>query len=75
VLRNRFDNIELSAYVVPALTTFDQPKYELGRQAARLMLHLLDRHNGEAPTAESKVLVLRGKLRPRESTAPPGQVR
>jgi DNA-binding LacI/PurR family transcriptional regulator len=69
-----FDNIELSAYVVPALTTFDQPKYELGRQAARLMLHLLDRHNGEAPAAESKVLVLRGKLRPRESTAPPGQV-
>lgn len=66
-----FDNIELSAYVVPALTTFDQPKYELGRQAARLMLHLLDRNNGEAPRAESNVLILRGKLRVRESTVPP----
>jgi DNA-binding LacI/PurR family transcriptional regulator len=66
-----FDNVELSAYVVPALTTFDQPKYELGRQSARLMLHLLDRHNGEAPSAESNVLILRGKLRVRESTAPP----
>ncbi|MEW5985981.1 MAG: LacI family DNA-binding transcriptional regulator [Chloroflexota bacterium] len=63
-----FDNIELSAYVTPPLTTFDQPKYDLGRQAAGLLLQLLE--DGSGPPAEA-ARVLRGRLCLRASTAPP----
>jgi DNA-binding LacI/PurR family transcriptional regulator len=64
-----FDNIELAAYVTPALTTFDQPKYELGQQAAGMMLRLLGEEPG--PAVEPAILVLRGKLCVRDSTGPP----
>lgn len=64
-----FDNIAFSRYVTPALTTFDQPKYHLGVESARLMLDLLERGE-EAP--ESHILVLKGELLVRASTAPPG---
>ena len=30
-----FDNIPYSAYISPALTTFDQPKFRMGQEAAR----------------------------------------
>ncbi|RMG94265.1 MAG: LacI family transcriptional regulator [Chloroflexi bacterium] len=63
-----FDNIELAAYVNPPLTTFDQPKYELGHQAAVMLLRLLD---GTADSDKRDIVVLRGELCPRESTAPP----
>ena len=36
-----FDNIVFSAYTNPPLTTFDQPKYYIGAEAARLLLDLL----------------------------------
>lgn len=63
-----FDNIELAAYVTPPLTTFSQPKYELGREAALMMLRLLESGDGESA---DDVLTLRGKLVIRGSTAPP----
>ncbi|MCI0395917.1 MAG: LacI family transcriptional regulator [Chloroflexi bacterium] len=63
-----FDNVELSAYVTPPLTTFDQPKYELGRQAATMMLRLLEDRTA-AP--ETSIKVLRGKLCIRDSAGPP----
>jgi DNA-binding LacI/PurR family transcriptional regulator len=66
-----FDNIELAAYVAPALTTFDQPKYDLGQQAAGMMLRLLAEEPG--PAVEPAILVLRGKLCIRHSTGPPRQ--
>ena len=63
-----FDDIELASYINPPLTTFHQPKYDLGREAATLMLHLLD---GEATSQASNILTLRGQLFVRQSTAPP----
>lgn len=65
-----FDNIPLSQYVNPALTTFHQPRYELGAEAAEMMLRLLSRKNKEFDAAE--IISLRGQLVVRASTAPPG---
>lgn len=63
-----FDNIELAGYVSPSLTTFHQPKYELGREAAQMMLRVLV--NGEtAVSSPQKVIMLRGELIQRHSTA------
>jgi len=65
-----FDNIELAAYTNPPLTTFDQPKYELGRQATLMMLRLLDKQGDETWKLSSDILTLRGQLILRNSTAP-----
>jgi len=62
-----FDNITFSAYTNPPLTTFNQPKHEIGIQAARLLLELL------GPEGESHmrtIRALRGQLLVRESTMP-----
>jgi DNA-binding LacI/PurR family transcriptional regulator len=63
-----FDNITFSAYTNPSLTTFDQPKREIGVQAARLLLGLLDQST-DAPSPN--IQTLRGTLLVRGSTAPP----
>ena len=59
-----FDDIEMASYVQPALTTFAQPRYEIGRAAAEMMLALLA---GGQPVAP---LLLRGELAVRASTGP-----
>ena len=64
-----FDNIAISAYMVPPLTTFEQPKYQLGYAAARMMMSLLNHERLENQTTKTEVL--RGTLIIRESTAPP----
>jgi DNA-binding LacI/PurR family transcriptional regulator len=64
-----FDNITLSAYTYPPLTTFNQPKRFIGSEAARLILDLLNTPAGEE-NAEPKVRRLRGQLLVRMSTAP-----
>lgn len=61
-----FDNISLTQYVQPSLTTFDQPKYYLGTVAANMMLKLLSNDLQGLPT---EMIVLRGKLIVRHSTA------
>ena len=63
-----FDNISLSAYVSPPLTTFHQPKKEIGREAALMMLRCLQ---AETKDAEPEIKLLRGELVWRASTAPP----
>jgi DNA-binding LacI/PurR family transcriptional regulator len=63
-----FDNIDLAAYINPPLTTFHQPRYELGQQAANMMLRVL---NGDKGSQQPDVVVLRGKLIERASTAVP----
>jgi DNA-binding LacI/PurR family transcriptional regulator len=64
-----FDNIVLAEYMNPPLTTFNQPKYSLGAQAAQM---LLDSMRAAAPTdPASTVLTLRGEIITRASTAPP----
>lgn len=64
-----FDNIPLSRYVNPPLTTFHQPRYELGTEAAEMMLRLLNRKDKMLDAAE--IISLRGRLVVRGSTAPP----
>ncbi len=65
-----FDNIELAAYSSPPLTTFHQPKYELGWEAAQLMLRVLaesDMMNSPRP----EIIMIRGHLIVRQSTILP----
>jgi DNA-binding LacI/PurR family transcriptional regulator len=65
-----FDNIAFSAFTVPPLTTFDQPKYSIGAEAAQLLLDLLGNGTGGAPE-NGTTKVLKGKLLVRDSTAAP----
>jgi LacI family transcriptional regulator/LacI family repressor for deo operon, udp, cdd, tsx, nupC, and nupG len=58
-----FDDISTASYVTPALTTIQQPKRELGQQAAEVMLDLLNNRPG-------KNHVLQPTLVTRASTAP-----
>lgn len=37
-----YDDIELAAYTEPPLTTIGQPIHEMGRQAAKMMIHLVE---------------------------------
>ena len=64
-----FDDIQLTQYVYPALTTFHQPRYELGVEATEMMLRLLNRKTNKFNAAE--MITLRGELVVRRSTAPP----
>ena len=64
-----FDNIPLSQFTSPPLTTFHQPRYELGIEAAEMMLRLLERKERNVDAAE--MVTLRGEMMIRESTAPP----
>lgn len=71
-----FDDIELAAYMSPSLTTFHQPKYELGYEAAQMMLSVLEdvemggtELGKTAVSHPPKVIMLRGELIQRRSTA------
>ncbi len=59
-----FDDIKLAAFMNPALTTIAQPKYELGRKAAEI---LLERIHGEVCPPQTMILPTR--LVVRQSTA------
>ncbi len=65
-----FDNIPFSAFTQPPLTTFDQPKRFIGTEAARLILGLL-KSDEALPAQESRIIVLKGSLLVRASTASP----
>jgi len=65
-----FDNILISAYTNPPLTTLDQPKRYIGAEAARLILELLDQIAGENVDGQ-EIQKLKGRLLVRQSTAPP----
>lgn len=69
-----FDNITITAYSDPPLTTFEQPKYQLGYTAAQMMMNLLDSSQDGLPPSESQTRILRGRLVIRESTAPPPSI-
>jgi DNA-binding LacI/PurR family transcriptional regulator len=68
-----FDDIRLSAFLVPPLTTLHQLKYELGMGAARLMVEILkDKRDRMHTTRYPAKVRLQGKLVTRGSTAAPG---
>lgn len=58
-----FDDIELAAYVSPALTTVHQPKLRLGQLAMEMVLHMLAGEPVENRVLSTELVV-------RESTAP-----
>ncbi len=58
-----FDDLFFSSYTDPPLTTIRQPKQEMGRDAAEILLELLA---GHAPRS----IVKQGELVVRQSTAP-----
>ena len=60
-----FDDLFLSSYIVPSLTTIQQPKHHMGCLAARMLLELLSGGNPESQ------IVVEGQLIVRQSTAPP----
>ncbi len=67
-----FDNIMVSDFTNPTLTTIDQPKRFLGAEAARMMLEQLISGTEPRPV-EFKVKRLRGMLLIRQSTTVPKQ--
>lgn len=61
-----YDDVPLAAHLAPALTTVRIPGEELGREAGRLALELIDE-----PKAPARHLRVPATLVARESTAPP----
>lgn len=61
-----FDDLKLSQYCDPPLTTVAQPRYEIGRQAMLLLLEQLQGH-----PVQSGSRLLNTELIVRESTAAP----
>jgi DNA-binding LacI/PurR family transcriptional regulator len=62
-----FDNIDEAACITPALTTVNQPKYEMGRAAAEVLFRRL---NGKPPRKRQRV-TLAHQLIVRASTGAP----
>ena len=63
-----FDDLEVGAYVRPALTTVRQPMEKLGRKAVELLLMMTD---GDAPFDPGSRLLLEPELIVRDSCAAP----
>lgn len=68
-----FDDLPLAAFVCPALTTYMQPKWDLGQLAARLALQLLG-EKAALPTTFQSSITLQGRLVIRNSTAAPNHI-
>ncbi|MFZ4454117.1 substrate-binding domain-containing protein [Salibacterium aidingense] len=60
-----FDEVEFSEFFTPAITTVEQPAYEMGEKAADL---LLQRINGKAEQAVGETQEFEPKLKIRESS-------
>jgi DNA-binding LacI/PurR family transcriptional regulator len=68
-----FDNIIISGYLSPPLTTLNQFKFELGVGAANMMLDMLEKKQGAAAANLPLKISLKGTLCVRASTAPPSK--
>lgn len=64
-----FDDIHLSRYIRPRLTTVRQDIYGLGARAAEILIDLLSGGAPSQPTSE----IIQVKLVTRDSTAPPNE--
>lgn len=62
-----FDDLQIAPFLEPPLTTIRQPKTEMGRRAAAILLDLLEGKELEAQ------ITVPGELVVRESTAPVGR--
>lgn len=64
-----FDNISIAKYLSPPLTTLHQYKFQLGEEAARMMLEVLSyRQREERENPPPKKVSLKGILKIRDST-------
>jgi len=63
-----FDNIPLTSVVTPSLTTVSQPSYEMGQEAMKLLLEIIQGKK----TAKSKI-ILGTEIVIRKSTSPPAK--
>ncbi|WP_022825470.1 LacI family DNA-binding transcriptional regulator [Hymenobacter norwichensis] len=61
-----FSNLGVAALLNPALTTITQPAYEIGREAATILLRAIEK---KLPILPSQSVVLNSTLFPRRSTA------
>lgn len=68
-----FDDFPGAEYFNPALTAVAQPMHELGRTAMQLLLGMMEDDTAR-DRADSEIVLLKGELRIRQSTAPPGGV-
>lgn len=64
-----FDNLSITAYAMPTITTISQPRYEMGRFAAHQLCREL---NGEA--VEQRHKIMDHKIVPRASVKPLEQI-
>ncbi|RPJ51723.1 MAG: LacI family transcriptional regulator, partial [Chloroflexi bacterium] len=62
-----FDDIEITQFLHPALTTMRQPVHELSRQALQTLYSII-----EGLSKEQTVIRVAPSLVVRQSTAPPG---
>lgn len=61
-----FSNLESAALLDPPLSTITQPAYDMGREAARILLHALEK---KRPILPGQSLVLKSELFARASTS------
>lgn len=64
-----FDDIPYAAYTNPPLTTFEQPKYSIGVEAADMLMGLISRSEGNGHNDHPITKKMRGQLLVRASTA------
>lgn len=66
-----FDDLDMASHLVPALSTVHQPRPEIGRAAARLLLERMKLDPAQRAASPGPRLVLPTNLVLRETTAPP----
>ena len=59
-----FDNLRISGYVEPKLTTVAKPMYRMGLVAARLLMDTIEE---DRPDAEPQEILIQSKLKIRKS--------
>ncbi|TGD82263.1 LacI family DNA-binding transcriptional regulator [Hymenobacter wooponensis] len=64
-----FSNLGVASLLAPALTTITQPAYEIGKEAAKILLRAIEKKKAILP---SQSLVLKSELFQRKSTEPCG---
>ncbi len=57
-----FDDLGLSRYTIPALTTVQQPRFEIGRKAASMLLDIIDKKETLNSIKLKPVLVVRDSV-------------
>ncbi len=69
-----FDDFDWSDLFSPRLTTIVQPSYEMGKQATKMLVQVIQAPDQHFESGGRNRLVLNAELRVRESTAPPASL-